>query len=58
MRLGQFSADRLSVEIATLLCVKLAALTVLYFLFFSPSHRISVDAPAASAHILSTDTHP
>ncbi len=49
---------RLSREIAILLCAKLAALTVLYFLFFAPSHRITVDAPTASTHILSTNTHP
>jgi hypothetical protein len=49
---------RISREIALLLCAKLAALTLLYFLFFSPSHRIAVDAPTASAHILSTNTHP
>jgi hypothetical protein len=50
--------NRLSVEIAALLCAKLAALTLLYFLFFSPTHRIAVDAPTASAHILGTNTHP
>jgi hypothetical protein len=50
--------QRLSREIAFLLCAKLVALTLIYFLFFLPSHRISVDAPTASAHILGTDTHP
>jgi hypothetical protein len=49
---------RLSREIAILLCAKLAALTLLYFLFFSPSHRVAVDAPATSTHILGTNTHP
>ncbi|HVU22356.1 MAG TPA: hypothetical protein VHE09_16620 [Rhizomicrobium sp.] len=49
---------RLSREITVLLCAKLAALTVLYFLFFSPSHRVTADAPATSTHILSTNTHP
>jgi len=49
---------RLSREITILLCAKLAALTLLYFLFFSPSHRIAVDAPATSTHILGTNTHP
>jgi hypothetical protein len=49
---------RLTREIAILLCAKLAALTLLYFLFFSPSHRITADAPTTSTHILSTTTHP
>lgn len=49
---------RLSREIAILLCAKLAALTLLYFLFFSPSHRITADVPTTSTHILSTNKHP
>jgi hypothetical protein len=49
---------RLSVEIAALLTAKLAALTLIYFAFFSPSHRVVVDAPSASAHILGARTHP
>jgi hypothetical protein len=35
-------------RIAVLLCVKLALLTLLWALFFSPSHRIAVDSAAAS----------
>ena len=49
---------RLSVEIAILLTAKLAALMLIYYAFFSPSHRVVVDAPSASAHILSTNAHP
>ena len=49
---------RLSREITILLCAKLAALTILYFVFFSPSHHVTVDAHAASTHILGTNTHP
>jgi hypothetical protein len=35
-------------RIAVLLCVKLALLTLLWTLFFSPSHRIAVDSVATS----------
>lgn len=35
-------------KIAGLLCVKLALLTLLWALFFSPSHRSAVDSAAAS----------
>ncbi|HTT99691.1 MAG TPA: hypothetical protein VMF58_16705 [Rhizomicrobium sp.] len=48
---------QLSVEIALLLCAKLVALTALYFAFFSPSHRITADAPTTSTHVLGTNTH-
>jgi len=49
---------RLSVDIAALLTAKLAALTLIYFAFFSPAHRVTADAPATSHHILGTNTHP
>jgi hypothetical protein len=49
---------RLSTEIAILLCAKLAALTLLYFAFFTPSHRIAADAPRTSTHILGESPHP
>jgi hypothetical protein len=49
---------RLSVEIAILLTAKLAVLTLIYFAFFSPSHRVIADAPATSKQILGTNTHP
>jgi hypothetical protein len=48
---------RLPAEIACLLCAKLAALTLLYFAFFSPSHRIAADAPGTSTHILGESPH-
>jgi hypothetical protein len=35
-------------KIAGLLCAKLALLTLLWTLFFSPSHRIAVDSVATS----------
>ena len=41
-------------EIAILLAAKLLALTCLYLLFFSPSHRPLADSAAVSAQILST----
>jgi hypothetical protein len=49
---------RLSTEIAVLLCAKLAALTLLYLAFFSPSHRVAIDAPRTSMHILGDGSHP
>ena len=41
-----------SAEIAALLGLKLVALTVLYFLFFSPSHQVRVDPSTARSHLL------
>jgi hypothetical protein len=35
-------------KIALLMCAKLALLTLLWALFFSPSHRIAVDSDATS----------
>ena len=49
---------RFSVEIAVLLTAKLAALTLIYFVFFSPPHRVNADAPATSAHILNSNAQP
>ena len=49
---------RLSREITIFLCAKLVALTLIYFLFFSPSHRTAVDAHATTTHIQGTNTHP
>jgi hypothetical protein len=37
-------------KIAGLLCGKLALLTLLWALFFSPAHRSTVDGAAASNH--------
>jgi len=34
-----------------LLAIKLAALTLLWVLFFSPAHRTAVDAQAAGRHL-------
>jgi hypothetical protein len=45
-------AGKRSVEIAALLGAKLIALTLLYFLFFSPGHQVRVDASAARSHLL------
>ena len=49
-------ASRRSVEIAALLSVKLLALTVLYYLFFSESHQVHVDPGMARMHLL--DSRP
>jgi hypothetical protein len=43
---------RRSTEIAALLSVKLLALMVLYFLFFSPGHQVRVDPATARSHLL------
>jgi len=48
----------LSAEIAVLLCTKLAALTLLYIAFFSPSHRIAIGVSQTSTHILGESPHP
>jgi hypothetical protein len=42
----------LRAEIAALLCVKLLALCILYFAFFSSAHQAQVDARAVSAHVM------
>jgi hypothetical protein len=39
-------------EITALLCVKLLALCVLYFAFFSSAHQAQIDAHAVSAHVM------
>ena len=41
-----------SAEIAALLGMKLLALTVLYYLFFSGSHQVHVDPDMARSHLL------
>jgi hypothetical protein len=38
---------QLSRELAGLIAIKLAALALLWWLFFSPTHRVAVDADAA-----------
>lgn len=43
---------RLGIEIAVLLCAKVAALTLLYFAFFSAPP--SVDARATATHLTGT----
>jgi hypothetical protein len=45
-------------RIAVLLCGKLALLTLLWALFFSPSHRIAVDSAATSDHFGVSDGRP
>ena len=46
-------ANRLPLEIAGLLCLKLAALTLLYFAFFSAQPHI--DSTATSARLLGSE---
>jgi len=55
-RLGPIRTGRRSVEIAALLGVKLLALTILYYLFFSQSHQVHVDPGMARTHLL--DSRP
>jgi hypothetical protein len=43
---------RVTREIAWLLAIKLIALTVLYYAFFSPSHQPHPDAHAVAAHVM------
>jgi hypothetical protein len=50
--------NRISFEIAALLCAKLAALTILYFAFFSPARQPHVDARALSHRLLSSSSRP
>jgi type II secretory pathway component PulM len=42
---------RLSREVAGLIALKLAALALLWWLFFSPAHRTLVDADAAGRRL-------
>ena len=42
---------RLSREVAGLIALKLAALALLWWLFFSPAHRTPVDADAAGRRL-------
>jgi hypothetical protein len=42
---------RLSCELAGLIAIKLAALALLWWLFFSPAHRTAVDADAAGRQL-------
>ncbi len=44
---------RLSFEIGLLLCAKLAALTILYFAFFSSSSQPPQDSHAVASHLMS-----
>ena len=55
---GTVAAKRLSFEIALLLAAKLAALTLIYVMFFSASTQIHVDAGAVAARLLSGPTKP
>lgn len=41
-----------------MLCVKLALLTLLWALFFSPSHRIAVNSAATSDRFAVSDGQP
>jgi hypothetical protein len=49
---------RLTFEIGLVLCAKLAALTLLYFLFFSPESQPQPDARAVAAHLTSSASGP
>ncbi len=49
---------RLRFEIGLALCAKLAALTLLYFLFFSPASQPQPDAHAVAAHLTSSASEP
>jgi len=49
---------RLRFEISLVLCAKLAALTLLYFLFFSPASQTHTDAHAVAAHLTSFASGP
>jgi hypothetical protein len=51
-------AHRLPREIALLLLLKAAALTLLFLLFFSPSQRPHIDAGRMEQHILSEPLRP
>jgi hypothetical protein len=51
-RFGPLRKSRRSAEIAALLSLKLLALTVLYFLFFSTDHQIRVDPSTTRSHLL------
>jgi uncharacterized membrane protein len=42
---------RLSRELAGLIAIKLVALALLWWLFFSPAHRTAVDADAAGRRL-------
>lgn len=44
--------DHLAAEIAVVLAVKLAALALIWWLFFSPPHRVSADPDATAGHLL------
>jgi len=46
---------RLSGELVVLVAIKLAALALLWWLFFSPTHRTDVDPEAASRRLGVTD---
>ena len=44
--------DGLRRKITLLLVVKVCFLTLMWWAFFSPAHRIEVDGPALRAHLL------
>ena len=45
-------------HLAALLLMKLAALTLLWALFFSPAHRTALDGVAVSRHLLPAKEAP
>ena len=49
---------RLSRELTGLIALKLVALALLWWLFFSPAHRTKVDADAAGRRFGVTQTAP
>ncbi len=52
------AARRLRFEIGLALCAKLAALTLLYFLFFSPASQPQPDPDSVAAHLTSSASGP
>lgn len=52
--------DHLAAEITVVLTVKVAALVLIWWLFFSPAHRVSADATSTAGHLFghsSTSSH-
>lgn len=49
--------NRLTVEIAVLLCAKLVALGLLYHAFFSPAARPAIDSRAVAIQLLGSGSH-
>lgn len=52
------ATPRLTREISFVLCAKLAALVVLYFAFFDPSHRPQVSPGAVAQKLFGDGSSP